>query len=1356
MKNLRASIPKTSIFSKIFAPTIAVMLLQVLLIAFTLIFNGTISSLDSSATESLYRNAENRTITLQNMMVHNWSNLDVLGKDISAAAQKYMEQTGLEPHEVFGNSAREKELLAQISDSLIYTMRTNMTTGIFAFFAGADVLTADEAALNGLYYRDFNPTMNPADYSDIQIEKGPAAVAQQSGIMLSSLWSEVYKLSASQSATWEAMFAPYAAALDNPQLKPSDAALWGNVHLTDPGSKMDTRNCITYTRPLYCGDLLIGIVGIEIQLEHLEKYFPPADVGEMGGYILVNYDNSAGAQEPIMCGINAITGSYIKRLTGIGKSVELMSTDDEHYYTINAPHFEKTTMALQNIKLYNSNVPFSHEQWALAAIMPDSVLFKNSNNLRNGIVTSSLISIVLGGLLLFIAIRTSTKPLLSIAAQIEHGNADVPVVVGRTSTYEINLLCETINEMKRRRKDVEKALREEGERYLLALESAIDAFIEYDISNDRLRIYFFADVFGNQQLTSRVIDELCGSGEIGKICHPYDVREFSAALRGISSGSCQMRIRADIFGETEEGERTDDGYIWFDFKAMLIGEKSDLDEALNSPQDARKSITPARVGGEITKTIGSAMKITEQKLEEFARIEASRRDLTTGAYNREYGMLIMTGQTSPADIGVGDEDSVAAITISNYEKLEAYYGRVFASAVLRDIVQQIKIRAPQVSGLIRWGNAELVGFCEQGYVDEYYRILKDIEKSVYIGESAEISISLDLGIGKMGDEPEEEMERAFAASYSSKAHGGAVYASSKYDAALKLFRSSSSQYTGIEFSKESIVSTTFSLFENTNDVKSVMRMLVRLIGEIYGLHRIVICEYDEDFGANQINYQWAAEGLKPYSADLERIAHTDFAQLVKKLDQRGVYFYNTHDVSRYSEGLRKLLCVPKGGSEFASLCCAMYENGLQTGRALYISTDVSRVPSEAELHSLYEVTKIVSTRFNLDKSNSASRAKSEFLSKMSHEIRTPMNAIIGLTRIAKEAGQNEEQIRSSLDKIDMSAKHLLSLINDILDMSRIESGKLTIDSRPFAISQMLESIDVLMRPQFDEKSLSLEVVSEVTHDSVAGDNQKLAQTLINLLSNAYKFTLPGGHAVLKVVQLDGDTVDGMTSKYMFSVKDNGVGIAKDDQYNIFHAFEQASATNEAAGNPKGTGLGLAICNNFVAAMGGRMELRSDRGEGTEFFFTLELPKTEQKREAPRAQKSEKPSAERFRGMKVLIVDDNEINLEIAVYLIEDYGFTCEVARDGKEAVDKYLANPSGYYCAVFMDINMPVMDGFTATREIRKRADREDSRKIPIIAMTANAFSEDTRKSLDAGMNAHVAKPIDVEFMYETLERLLG
>ena len=1324
---------KNSIFIKLLLPTVVVLLFQVVLVSVVLLVNGTVESLEENAKATLLRNAENRRITLENQMVHTWSNLDPLEAAVSDAITQYLGETGLTAGQALGVDEHETAILSKISGELVNSLLMTSTTGVFVFFADESTPLDDDVRLGGIYLRDLDPVSVSPDYSDILFEKGPAAIARQNKIQMSSLWSETYVCRPFHTETWNAVFSPFRAALEHPELNTKDLAFWSAPHYLNSESKLDSNQCITYTRPLFYDGRLIGVIGTELQTDYLIRFFPSEDIDGMGGYMLLRYDAGTERNASLSCAVYDVTGSYIKRLATTGNTLTLNKSGSDNMYTARSDTFEPAHAAVQPIKLYNSNTPFSGEQWALAAVLPDDILFGSAIKIRTGILQSSLIALALGFVVMFFSIRLVTRPLLSIAGQIEKGSPDDPVVIKNSRTYEVMLLCDTINDMKDKRKTVETALREERERYMIALESATDTFMEYDISGDRFMIYFFTEDNQKFVLSTNVIENFSKMVDENGVCHPSDIWAFIAVLHGHTSDPCEVRMRVDLFPQIS-GEASDGGYYWFFFKAAQI----------------------AGEDGALKKIIGSARHITQEKLDEYARLEANHRDSTTGLYNREYGELVIT-RLADASAEAQKSYCIAVIAIDNFDAFETHYGRVYSAVILREVSRVLSARLPAGDSLVRWSNGELVMFCESCDAESLERDLEGICAGVYTGENPDLRLSLSAGVARSESAADMAglLSLAFAAAERAGLEGGgcAMFCDElSMDAPyLDITPQRAPVSLSVDVSRESIIGFVLSLFEHTVDIDSVINMLMRVLGEVFSLERIIICEYDQDFGSNQAVYQWNVGAGAPHPGGMERTAHADFTDLTARFDENGTLLYNSDSARGFGKGVRRLLCVQDG--DFSALCCAMYENGLHTGRAIFLSNDNGRLWGEYEIHSLYEITKIIATHFSLAKSNSASKAKSEFLSRMSHEIRTPMNAIIGMTKIAKESEKNAERLDDCLDKIDLSAKHLLSLINDILDMSRIESGKMQIETRPYSLISLIESLDTLMRPQLEEKGLSFVITQRVTHPNVLGDEQKLRQVLINLLGNAGKFT-DAGVVTLSVEQQLSD--DGGFCYCRFSVSDTGVGVVKEDQFKIFNAFEQSYSGNSAAGNPQGTGLGLAISSSFITAMGGRIELVSESGSGSEFFFSLKLvcDSGEARREIP-ARRTRQEYREKFGGKRVLIVDDNEINLEIAAFIVEDVGFSIRTARDGREAVDAFFSSGQGFFDVIFMDISMPVMDGLTATREIRKNTARSDSRTVPIIAMTANAFSEDTKKSIESGMNAHIAKPIDAELLYATLDRLL-
>lgn len=397
----------------------------------------------------------------------------------------------------------------------------------------------------------------------------------------------------------------------------------------------------------------------------------------------------------------------------------------------------------------------------------------------------------------------------------------------------------------------------------------------------------------------------------------------------------------------------------------------------------------------------------------------------------------------------------------------------------------------------------------------------------------------------------------------------------------------------------------------------------------------------------------------------------------------------------------------------------------------------------------------------LVQAESANKAKSNFLSNMSHDIRTPMNAIIGFTTLAQAQIKEQALVEEYLDKILSASRHLLSLINDVLDMSRIESGKLQLQEDDVILTEVIEEVENLILPMAKEQEQSFIINTDIVNNYVYCDKLRLNQVLINLLGNAVKFTPRGGEITLDIYQ-EKEAPRGY-GVYIFKVKDTGIGIGEEFLDKVFQAFERDKGSSVSG--IQGTGLGLAITKTLVELMGGLITVESEVGKGSEFtvkvvFMLQDIDEEEITLEKIKEQKAqlemdEKESQRRlFKGKKILLVEDNALNREIARMLLTEAGFVLEEAFNGQEAYEKVQASEEGEYSIILMDVQMPVMDGYEATKLIRNLPNRAHA-NIPIVAMTANAFAEEKRNALACGMNAHISKPIDVNALFKTMEYII-
>ena len=373
----------------------------------------------------------------------------------------------------------------------------------------------------------------------------------------------------------------------------------------------------------------------------------------------------------------------------------------------------------------------------------------------------------------------------------------------------------------------------------------------------------------------------------------------------------------------------------------------------------------------------------------------------------------------------------------------------------------------------------------------------------------------------------------------------------------------------------------------------------------------------------------------------------------------------------------------------------------------------------------------------------ANKAKSTFLFNMSHDIRTPMNAIIGFTTMAKKSLSEPEKAEEYLSKVEMSSQHMLHIINDVLDMARIDSGKVELESAPINIYKECYATDALFRSSMEEKQIDFSVKIDIIDDVVLGDAMRIKQIIVNLVSNAMKYTKPGGSVTLQYKQTGHDLEEGYAF-FDISIRDTGIGMSEEYQRHLFEAFERER--NATVSGIEGTGLGLAIAKQLTDLMGGTLSCNSKLGSGTEFTLKLKLPIAGYSVKL----KKEGYDISAFQGKRILLVEDNDLNREIAVDTLQELGFLVDEATDGSIAVEKIRTAESNYYQLILMDIQMPYMDGYYATHTIRMLPNKEIA-NIPIIAMTANAFDEDRKKAFKAGMNAHLSKPINEKQIIETL-----
>ena len=498
-----------------------------------------------------------------------------------------------------------------------------------------------------------------------------------------------------------------------------------------------------------------------------------------------------------------------------------------------------------------------------------------------------------------------------------------------------------------------------------------------------------------------------------------------------------------------------------------------------------------------------------------------------------------------------------------------------------------------------------------------------------------------------------------------------------------------------------------------------------------------------DQNGNRISRAHQEKLIQQVIAEPFRAAYWEFADMStvqKRLEEREVLSFTAQTVD---ERWLTMIIVPQG-----------YEKDGELSTVLVANRDVTEEKER-------EIEQDKNLRNALAAAEHANKAKTAFLNNMSHDIRTPMNAIIGFTALATAHIGNTELVQDYLKKIHTSSQHLLSLINDVLDMSRIESGSVRLEYTTVHLPDILHDLRTIIQGAVYSKKQDFYIdTKDMLHEDIITDRLRLTQVLLNIISNAVKFTPVGGMIHVGISEQPCGK-EGYTM-VIFRVKDNGIGMSPEFQEHIFDSFtREHTVTENGIG---GTGLGMAITKNIVDMMGGRIQVESEVGKGTEFTVTLECElsgmttkpeSASEQRELPgnEMQKHKAEDRRSYAGKRVLLVEDNELNREIATAIMQEIGLNVDIAEDGTDAVDIMSSAEGRKYDLIFMDIQMPKMDGYTATREIRTLNDPKCA-NIPIIAMTANAFEEDRKKAIKAGMNGHIAKPISVDVILENLDQI--
>ncbi|MDR0943266.1 MAG: response regulator [Ruminococcus sp.] len=1333
-----------SLYQAIIIPVMAIIVITVAWFCALMWLSGTMAALDRQAVSILQKNTEITASRLEVSLVRQWSNIGGLPSDIDSSLTEYLNSNNMTIDEFLASHEAMMEFDGPLTDMILNALRYVNANGVFVIFTNGEeekVYDGEQISIHGLHYRDLNPNITPSDYSDIIMERGDSHQAEVRGLALDSTWQKHYELTPNNLDNFSIYLKPLEAAKKYPNLSASELSYWGGpkVMATPEGpDPTDIATYITYTMPLLYDGRVIGVIGSEVSTELMaDLYLQSSDfeaIGE-GGYATASFDTADILEDG--SGVNItprqLSTNYETEKIKVGTPVFIerdiftrshMVDDSIHVLDHTENGSALAHLSFYELDLYSENSPFKDEHWAVIGFAPDEKLFANSRELWSDTLISALVCFGLALLITSIAVAILLRPLKSLTSQIKVSHPTLIEPPAGFDIAEITILRDALNA------GIERAIADayqiaaEHEKLTLALSLATGTLFEYDFDSDECTItrfnagyeddLDFRGIFSVEHALNRVRDE-------DDFIHPED----RPALVALLSGKVERSITARInMSKLPKGIYTHEGiYAWIRFSCRIVTDNNGKKHLIGTTQD---------------------VTIEEVKREHEER--AARIDPTTKLFNQKYG-LTLCREAALINRTRGDLSLLVQVQLEPALECESYYGIFYTNLLNLNIAKAIKALLPEGAIMIRGGDNEMFIFAPGKSPADFRDLLYNITqlaKNIYIGENADIVLSISCGATIVSEELDifDLSSRTNAAvRYVVEENIGAYAFFDELPEVFKkplIYIPTPIAFTG-DIEAMSLTAIALNLFERTRDIRSVINLLSRFAAARHNLLRVFVIENNTDLSTSAVTfcYDTVKTGV---SCETERMPRTFYKDFEQYDSGDGVHIISSKN--KPIKNVEKLLRV-EGLSEYSCLACGMYVKGEIFGKIVFLHPDPDFTWTDALVSDLNETSKIIASHLSRERSDSASRAKTDFLSKISHEIRTPMNAIIGLSDIAlKDKNLDPARAVDCLEKIHSSADFLLSIINDVLDMNKIESGNMTIAHNPFNLRAALDEAASMVSPLISSRGLEFITDFSLQNDYFISDRDRLKQVLVNLLGNAAKFT-ERGHIKFTVTQSE----EGV----LFSVSDTGIGVSKEDIDRIFKSYVQLDSSDKVY---RGTGLGLPISNNIVALLGGQIEVRSDPGEGTEFFFTLDLEHTEPVEEAMPGVPAPDYSGY-FAGRRALLVEDNDLNTEIAVEILKSAGFEVVTAANGKLGAEEYDRHEAGYFDVILMDIRMPVLDGLGSTRMIRNNLTHGDAAIIPIVAMTANAFDEDMKKSLDAGMNGYLPKPIDTAKLYELLDKII-
>ena len=1152
--------------------------------------------------------------------------------------------------------------------------------------------------------RDSDPQTKTASRTDLLMERGSKVLSQNMSISLDTSWHTDFHFQGNGKRDADDFFyQPYITAENYVESRTSmkNLGYWSKPFILEDFYK-DNHKMITYSAPLVYDKTVYGVLGIEVGVNDLTQFFQVKDLDSdlNAGFALV-VDHGNGNYEGI-----AGEGALYDAVSRDGSDFVLEEPVQENLRLVQGAAIGKQQIygLVSNLELYSRNVPYEDTQWALCGFVTEDSVYGLISDVYERILGAILGSALMAVILVYFLVQYATEPVYHLVESVRGG---VKGIHGfqESGIQELDELHKVIENLTDTQMQTENQLLEEKERYRIAVESSQDAFFTYKCKEKLLEI---VNSKGND-----------GVWDCGK--HP----EF------LDNDSIHPADKAKLVNAV----KSSDGVLDVDFRLQHAnGEFQWVNLSGSITFDENK---------ERSRVVGCIHNVHQHKLLEQAQKRKQIYDSITSFYRLGSGLEVVETLCRDDPEGV-----LVLLEIQQFSKIDERYGLIFGDIILEQFAGLLAKRF-QEDGLnggiyIRAGADQMLVWLPVCTTGPIVRSVQGLEKEFgALTDEKHLSLSLKCGIAVTGSrnslsEALEQTKTALTAARHGKQEIMFYEELSTVEKACAV-DVAFAEVASLERLKEMTLSSiALNLFDRDGDTSVVLDILALKLQEKYHLTDIVITHFNGEYMVNNLLYCWKTWEKKDGWDGMVHCSEKQYQHFVETQEMQQLL---TSGESIWKEPLIQPFASGRNDIVFH-----MTDNGQYSGSIVFRDIDQDVLEKKEECKCLEEISAIIQNRLNLERHDLSAKAKSDFLARMSHEIRTPMNGIIGMTEIALKDGQTEERRIDCLRKIEYSSEYLLGLINDILDMSKIESGKMRLIEEKCNLMEMIQGLRPLLEAKLNENNIQYIADIQLKNHWFMADSLRLNQVLVNLLGNALKYSRPDGHVWLTVRETEEEK--GFSNLY-FQVRDDGIGIAPEKQQLIFRQFEQADNSENA--RKQGTGLGLAISRRIVRMMDSDIKLESEPGKGSSFSFNVKLQPVSGEKTTVTSQ----PEEISFPGKRILVVEDNELNMEIICTILENYGIKTEQAVNGKEAVRRMEESVPGYYDMIFMDIMMPEMDGLEATRTIRN-LDREDCKKIPIYAMSANAFDEDVKRSLASGMNGHLSKPVNLQVLEKTLQKVLG